>query len=181
MEKKNLVQRIGTNIGSFLLGVALASGINYVTKDQPVSQPTEQVQSVGYWDQKASNWIPPEIALYKVHRDPVDSHLNHGYVEVDKNGDGEYDQLVKFWHKTPRQENPKAEMPSTIELYERVTVGTRGLPLGIEGFPAYDVRGRLVRRYTAERGISNEEYKKEAQRFFEENGLDARVLQNEVF
>ncbi|MBI5398871.1 hypothetical protein HZB03_05395, partial [Candidatus Woesearchaeota archaeon] len=62
-----------------------------------------------------------------------------------------------------------------------VTVVTRELPLRIEGFPAYAVIGRLVTRYTAERGISNEQFKKEAQRFFEESGLDARVLQNELF
>ena len=180
MEKKNLIQRIGTNIGSFLLGVALASGINYVAKEQPVSQPTEQVQHIGYWDYNMSNWIPPEAAVYRVHRE-YDGRLNHGYVEVDKNGDGEYDQIVKFWHKTPLKENPKAEMPSTIELYERVTIGTRELLLGIEGFPAYNVIGRLVKKYTAERGISNEEYKNKSQRFFKENGLDARVLQNEFF
>lgn len=179
MEKKNLIQKIGTNIGSFLLGVALASGINYVTKDS-IQQRTEQVESVGYWNHNISNWIPPETAIYMVHRED-DGRLNHGYLEVDKNADGEYDQIVKFRHRTPSKENPKFETPSTIELYERVTVGTRELPLKIEGFPAYDVIGKLVSKYTAERGISNEQFKSEAQRFFEENGLDARVLDPEIF
>ncbi|MBI5398930.1 hypothetical protein HZB03_05690, partial [Candidatus Woesearchaeota archaeon] len=126
MEKKNLIQIIGTNVRSFLLGAALASGITYIAKDQlakdqPLPRLTEQVQSVGYWDHKTSNWIPPETAIYRVHRDPVDSHLNYGYVEVDKKCDGESDQIVKFQHKTPPKENPNFFTPSTIELYERVT------------------------------------------------------------
>ena len=179
MGKKDLIQRMGSNVGSFILGAALAIGINYVTQGQPVPQQiASQTKQMGYWDHNISNWIPPETATYKVHR-RYDGRLSMGYVGIDTNRDGDYDLLVKFQHKTPPEENPNFWTPSTIGLYERSGCGNE--KLSIEGFPAYNVVGRMVKRHTAERGISNEQFKKEAQMFFKENGLDFRVLGKEIF
>jgi len=179
MNRREAIKHIvsgGIGLGT---GATLATAINQMIDNQSVQQPANlQQERVGYWDHNIKNWIPPEAGIYRVHRE-YDGRLNMGYVEVDKGGDGKYDYIVKFWHKTPHEKNPTFYTPSFIELYERCSCGTQ--ELSIRGFPAYHVIGRLVERHTCERGISDEQFKEEAQRFFEKNGLDSRVLDHEKF
>lgn len=92
MEKKNLIQRIGTNVGSFILGAALATGITYTATHQPATPQETRVER--HYENPFFAGVYDRITN-QVYRNRLSE------IKVDREGDGKTDEVLIFFRRRP--------------------------------------------------------------------------------